>query len=69
MMLGITAILLRSVVGPASPRLVADAALWVAALVAGIVVPGATIAVIVAGATAGVLFLGRDELPPETLEE
>lgn len=67
MMLGITAILLRSVLNPVSLALVADALLFIGAVVAGFVVPGATIVVIVVGAILGVLFLGRDELPPETL--
>jgi chromate transport protein ChrA len=69
MMLGITAILLRSVLNPVSPALVADALLFVAAVVAGFAVPGATIIVIVTGALLGVMFLGRDELPPVTMEQ
>lgn len=68
MMVGITAILLRSVLNPVSVALVADAVLFGAALTAGFLVPGATIIVIVAGALFGMLLLGRDELPPETLE-
>lgn len=68
MMLGITAYLLRSVMNPVSLALVADIALFGAAIVAGFLIPSATIAVIVAGALLGILFLGRDELPPETLE-
>jgi chromate transporter len=68
MMVGITAILLGSVLKPVSVALVADAVLFGAALAAGFLVPGATIIVIVAGALFGLLFLGRDELPPETLE-
>ena len=69
MMLGITAILLRSVLNPVSLALVADALLFIGAVVAGFVVPGATIVVIVTGAILGVIFLGRDELPPVTMEQ
>lgn len=69
MMLGITSFMLRSVLRTALPGAAADAAIFAAALVAGVVIPGATIAVIFVGAVLGVTFLGRDELPPETLEE
>jgi chromate transporter len=68
MMLGITAFLLRSMIAPVSIGLLADLALFVVAIVAGFLVPGATIVIIVIGAIVGIAFLGRDELPPETLE-
>ena len=68
MMLGITTILLRSVIRPVLPGVLVDAALFTVALVAGYLVPEATILIIVAGATFGVLFLGREELPPEAPE-
>jgi chromate transporter len=68
MMLGITAFLLRSMIAPASIKLLADLTLFVVAIVAGFVAPGATIVIIVVGAIVGIAFLGRDELPPETLE-
>lgn len=69
MMLGITAYLLRSVMNPVSIALAADIVLFGAAIVAGFLIPGATIAIIIVGALLGTIFLGRDELPPETLEE
>jgi len=69
MMLGITAYLLRSVMNPLSIALAADVVLFGAAIVAGFLIPGATIAIIIVGALLGTIFLGRDELPPETLEE
>lgn len=68
MMLGITAVLLRSVVAPVLPGVLVDGAVFAAAVVAGFVVPGATIAVIVAGAAVGVAFMGREELPPQSME-
>ncbi len=68
MMLGITAILLRSVIHPILPGALVDGGLFATAVVAGFLVPGATIIIIVAGAILGVLFLGREELPPEALE-
>lgn len=69
MMLGITAILIRSVMSPVMPGALLDAAVFVGAVIAGFVVPGATIAVIVAGAVLGVAFMGREELPPEGPKE
>jgi chromate transporter len=69
MMLGITAMLLRSVINPVLPGLLVDSALFGTAILAGTLVPGATIVVIVAGAIFGVLFLGKEELPPEALED
>jgi chromate transporter len=68
MMLGITTMLIRSVLRPLSLAFLADAALFVASFAAGWLVPGATIVIIVTGAALGALFLGREELPPETLE-
>jgi chromate transport protein ChrA len=68
MMLGITAVLLHSVARFSLPGIVVDIGLFAAALVAGIVVPGATIVIIVIGAAVGVLFLGREELPPDAPE-
>jgi chromate transporter len=68
MMLGITAVLLHSVLRVSLPGIVADAGLFVAALVAGLVVPGATILIIIVGAVIGVIFLGREELPPDAPE-
>lgn len=65
MMLGITSVLLRSVLRFTLPGIAIDAGLFIASLAAGLLVPGATILIIVAGAAFGVLFLGRDELPPE----
>lgn len=69
LMLGITAILLKSVLNTVSLALVADAALFAGAVAVGFIVPGATIVVIIVGAVLGVIFLGREELPPETLEQ
>src|SRR5688500_7253688 len=56
LMLGITAILLRSVLNTVSLALVADAALFAGAVAAGFLVPGATIVVIIVGAVLGVIF-------------
>ena len=64
MMLGITTVLLRSVVTPVMPRVLLDGAVFVSAVAAGFLIPGATIAVIVTGAVIGVGFMGREELPP-----
>ncbi len=69
MMLGITGVLLRSVLQPISFAFVADAAVFVGAFIAGWLVPGATIVIIVTGAVLGALLLGRSELPPETVED
>ena len=69
MMLGITTILLRSVITPVLPGALVDGALFATAIAAGFLVPGATIIIIVAGAVFGVLFLGKEELPPESLED
>jgi chromate transporter len=68
MMLGITGVLLRSVLQPISFAFVADAAVFVGAFIAGWLVPGATIVIIVTGAVLGALLLGRSE-PPETVED
>lgn len=68
MMLGITAVLLQSVLRFSPIGLAADAGLFLAALVAGLLVPSATIVIIVAGAIIGVAFLGQDELPPDAPE-
>lgn len=64
MMLGITTVLLRSVVTPVLPRVLLDGAVFVAAVAAGFLIPESTIAVIVTGAVIGVGFMGREELPP-----
>lgn len=69
MMLGITTILVRSVISPVLPGVILDGAVFVGAVVAGFLVPGATMAVIVAGAVLGVALMGREELPPEGLKE
>lgn len=69
MMLGITAYLLRSVMNPVSIVLAADLALFGVAVAAGFMIPGATIGLIIVGALLGTMFLGRDQLPPETLKE
>jgi chromate transporter len=69
MMLGITGVLLRSVLQPISFAFVADAAVFVGAFIAGWLVPGATIVIIVTGAVLGALLLGRSELPQETVED
>lgn len=68
MMLGITMVLLRSVVTPVLPRVLLDGAVFVAAVAAGFLIPGMTIAVIVTGAVIGVAFMGREELPPQSME-
>ncbi|HEX5040906.1 MAG TPA: chromate transporter [Candidatus Limnocylindria bacterium] len=69
MMLGISAIMLRSVVRSVLPGAAADAALFVAAMIAGFLIPEATIIVIVTGALIGVAFMGQTEIPPETVEQ
>jgi chromate transporter len=69
MMLGISAMMLRSVVRPVLPGALADAAVFAAAMAAGFLIPEATIAVIVTGAMLGVAFLGRAELPQDAVEE
>lgn len=69
MMLGITTILVRSVLNPAPPGLFLDAAVLISAMVAGFVIPGATIVVILTGGVLGVAFMGREELPPEEPKE
>ena len=68
MMFGITTILLRSVFRPVLPGAILDAIVFIGAVIAGFVVPGATIVVILVGAVLGVAFMGRTELPPENLE-
>lgn len=68
MMLGISYVLVRTILSPRWRPLMVDLVVFTAAAVAGFVVAGSTIAIIVTGAVIGTLFLGRDELPPETLE-
>jgi chromate transporter len=68
MMLAISSMLIRTIVGPRSWRLVFDLAVFLVAAGAGFLVSGSTIAVIISGAVIGVLFLGRDDVPPESVE-
>ena len=68
MMLAISAMLIRTITGPRSWSLVLDLVVFLLAAAAGFLVTGSTILVIISGAVIGVLFLGRDDVPPETVE-
>ncbi|MGH2456329.1 MAG: chromate transporter [Candidatus Limnocylindria bacterium] len=68
MMMGISYILVRTILSPRSLALLVDLAVFGIAAAAGFFLAGSTIMVIVSGAVVGTLFLGRDEVPPETLE-
>lgn len=68
MMLGISFMLVRTIISPRSWMLVVDLLVFTAAAAAGFLVSGSTMLVIIAGAVIGTLFLGRDEVPPETIE-
>ncbi len=68
MMLGISYLMVRTIISPRSWMLVVDLLVFGAAAVAGFFVTGSTMAVIVAGAVFGTLFMGRDDVPPETIE-
>ena len=68
MMLGISFMMVRTIISPRSWMLAVDLLVFGAAAVAGFFVTGSTMLVIVAGAVVGTLFLGRDDVPPETIE-
>ncbi len=68
MMLGISYVLVRTILSPRWLPLMVDLAVFSAAAAAGFFMAGSTIVIIVSGAVVGTLFLGRDEVPPETLE-
>lgn len=69
MMLGISYIMIRTIISPRSWMLAVDLVVLSAAASAGFLLPGSTMAVIVAGAVIGTLFLGRDDaVPRETIE-
>lgn len=68
MMIGITAVMVRTAIRRDLPSAAIDLLVIAAAVVAGFLVPGATIVIIVAGAFVGVLALGRHEPPPDTTD-
>ena len=68
MMLGISFIMVRTIISPRSWMLLLDLVVFGIAAAAGFFVSGSTVAIIVAGAIVGALILGREEAPPETLE-
>lgn len=68
MMFGISFLMVRTILSPRSWMLALDTLVFAVAAVAGFLVTGSTVVIIIAGAVFGVLFMGREDAPPEALD-